>query len=606
MRACAFYAPDPCRPCTVTVALLFALTPTQDARCAALLDVDDEPIVHRLARQLLSHDLERVVIVALPKWAADVEAAVADLHVEVHGVGPDDLSKAVDEFGHSIDDHVVIGHADIVTHDGIITGLLFDPRVRSGILSAAGKVDGDPFRVFMQQGRVISAESPFHALATPTTNFLSLILVHRADLQFLHQATGELRALAGDGRPDGWDAELGRKIEMWGEEFTRGNAARYHLADQLDRLDPGSEWQPSGKPLRAEIDQAFHDTVIARGERVENDIVALTLVALTRTSITMRSAYRRELYWRRPNSIADAVTARKQLDTIDEQKELLDSSVKSDDGFFTTFFVSPYSKYIARWTARRGLTPNQVTSFSLLLAIAAAASFAVGETLWNVVGAILLQISFTFDCVDGQLARYSRQFSTMGAWLDSVFDRAKEGFVFAGLAFGALAADDNVWGLALAALAFQAVRHYLDFSWAALQHVEIASVELAPLATPQDTPRAPKARVWPPVDATDAAPAAAVIMPDRLAPSGLARVRRGVLRRGVRAASAASGLLQMSKGSRVAHWLKKMVVLPIGERLALISVTAIIGGPRLVFQALIIWGAVATMYMLAGRVLRSV
>ena len=43
----------------------------------------------------------------------------------------------------------------------------------------------------------------------------------------------------------------------------------------------------------------------------------------------------------------------------------LDTAVKSVDGFFTTFFVSPYSKYIARWAARRGITPNPVTITSL-------------------------------------------------------------------------------------------------------------------------------------------------------------------------------------------------------------------------------------------------
>ena len=54
----------------------------------------------------------------------------------------------------------------------------------------------------------------------------------------------------------------------------------------------------------------------------------------------------------------------------DEDKVLLDSAVKATDGFFTTFFVSPYSRYIARWCARRGFTPNQVTTVSLLIGLA--------------------------------------------------------------------------------------------------------------------------------------------------------------------------------------------------------------------------------------------
>src|SRR5213076_1711230 len=113
-------------------------------------------------------------------------------------------------------------------------------------------------------------------------------------------------------------------------------------------------------------------------------------------------------------------------------------------GFFTTFFVSPYSKYIARWAARRGLTPNFVTSVSMAVGVVAAACFALGSRAGLVAGAVLLQAAFTLDCVDGQLARYTRTFSKFGAWLDSIFDRTKEYAWFAGLAIGSTHAGDPV------------------------------------------------------------------------------------------------------------------------------------------------------------------
>src|SRR3954453_11521062 len=114
----------------------------------------------------------------------------------------------------------------------------------------------------------------------------------------------------------------------------------------------------------------------------------------------------------------------------EEAAALLKSAVKASDGFFTTFFVSPYSKYIARWCARRGFTPNQITTVSLLIGLAAAVAFATGERAGLIAGAVLLQLAFTTDCVDGQLARYTRTFSKLGAWLDSVFDRSKEYLAF--------------------------------------------------------------------------------------------------------------------------------------------------------------------------------
>ena len=85
--------------------------------------------------------------------------------------------------------------------------------------------------------------------------------------------------------------------------------------------------------------------------------------------------------------------------------------MKANDGFFTTFFVSPYSKYIARWAARRGWTPNGVSTLSVAIGFVAAAAFATGERAWMIAGAVLLQAAFTLDCVDGQLARYTRTFT---------------------------------------------------------------------------------------------------------------------------------------------------------------------------------------------------
>lgn len=225
----------------------------------------------------------------------------------------------------------------------------------------------------------------------------------------------------------------------------------------------------------------------------------------------------------------------------DEERARLDAAVKSEDGFFTTFFVSPYSKYIARWAAQRGATPNQVTVVSLFLGLAAAAAFALGTRAGLVVGAVLLQVSFTADVVDGQLARYTRQFSELGAWLDATFDRVKEYAVFAGLAAGgARAGAGGMWVLAGAALALQVVRHTTLFSF----------------------------------------------------------VSGGV-------AGAAPALATSFEARPVLKWLKRIVVLPIGERLALISVVAVVAGPRTVFVALLAWGMVALAYTTTGRLVRS-
>jgi hypothetical protein len=53
-------------------------------------------------------------------------------------------------------------------------------------------------------------------------------------------------------------------------------------------------------------------------------------------------------------------------------------------------------------------------------------------------------------------------------------------------------------------------------------------------------------------------------------------------------------------------WVKRIVLLPIGERFALISLMAAFTTPRLTFVALLSWGGFALVYGLTGRALRSV
>ena len=214
----------------------------------------------------------------------------------------------------------------------------------------------------------------------------------------------------------------------------------------------------------------------------------------------------------------------------DEDKALLDSAVKATDGFFTTFFVSPYSRYIARWAANRGWTPNGVTTLSVFIGLLAAAGFATGERWGMIAGAILLQLAFTFDCVDGQLARYTRTFTKLGAWLDSVFDRTKEYLVFAGLAIGAARTGDDVWLLAGAALTLQVLRHCIDFSYPQAQHQAMALVRQPPLEQVSDSPHG--------------AP-----VPVRARARGR-RARRGAGRPAARAAEAAQAASCATRGAR--------------------------------------------------------
>jgi Family of unknown function (DUF5941) len=60
-----------------------------------------------------------------------------------------------------------------------------------------------------------------------------------------------------------------------------------------------------------------------------------------------------------------------------------------------------------------------------------------------------------------------------------------------------------------------------------------------------------------------------------------------------------------SEKIRAFHWFKKIIVLPIGERFALIGLTAMFFNAKITFIVLLTWGAVAASYTIGGRFLRS-
>jgi hypothetical protein len=148
-----------------------------------------------------------------------------------------------------------------------------------------------------------------------------------------------------------------------------------------------------------------------------------------------------------------------------------------------------------------------------------------------------------------------------------MFDRGKEYVVFAGLAIGASRAGDPLWMLAGAALIFQTVRHYFDFSFAESEHHEFQSAPHRPIDDPADGV-APREKT-------------------------------------TRAETTLSAWQRLNRLPGVV-WIKRMLPFPIGERFATISITAALFTPRTTFIVLLAWGGTAAAYTLAGRLLRSV
>jgi phosphatidylglycerophosphate synthase len=101
--------------------------------------------------------------------------------------------------------------------------------------------------------------------------------------------------------------------------------------------------------------------------------------------------------------------------------------------------LSPYFGWIA---LRLGFSPNQLTYLMMLSGIVAGVVVSLPASgtgaLWTAVGgAVLIQVYLLLDCVDGEVARYLRQTSITGVFLDRIGHYLSEISLLIGLGFAA-------------------------------------------------------------------------------------------------------------------------------------------------------------------------
>jgi hypothetical protein len=604
----------------ITTAVVMATALADDARPAALLPWEGGTVLSRLVAQFGEIGLARVYVITRPEWEDDVRAAAPGATVQASGgIGSD--CATVGRIASESSGGLVIALGDLVTHRGALEGLLASPGILTGALGTGGG-HGSPFafRARTARGRMVSASSAYHAVANPRTSFLGVLKIAAEHRDTFVQVAESLAELTADGPPPEWAPELDHKTENWRLSLGRTalkaerRAARDALEaegrgrDELPRLS-AEEYAARRRELARALPSELESEVKLRTEAAKQDVVALLLVGMVRSGVHVGNSFVRRLFWARPLSHARVEQAALNIQNYDEEKVLLNSAVKGTDGTFTTFFVSTWSRYLARWAARLGLKPNQVTVFSLLVGIAAAAAFATGEREGYIAGAVLLYLAFVFDCVDGQLARYTRQFSKFGAWLDSVFDRSKEYIAFAGLGIGA--GTPEVWALAGAAITLQTLRHSFDFSYGATDRAAIAETPQPPVAQAPDESLARtrmkiRGSLEPRLGALERTDATAAEIAEAREDADAGDLQEGPKQKRPLARRILGAWRVLDRHIPGLRWIKKMLAFPIGERFAAICVTTAIWDPRTTFIVLLSWGGFALVYTSIGRVLRSI
>lgn len=98
----------------------------------------------------------------------------------------------------------------------------------------------------------------------------------------------------------------------------------------------------------------------------------------------------------------------------------LSRAAKSIDAWWTVLVIDPVAIRILPFLLRIDwLTPNLVTGIAFVVGVGAISLFALGHF---VAGALLYELRFFIDCLDGKIARVRAVSSTAGAALDRTAD----------------------------------------------------------------------------------------------------------------------------------------------------------------------------------------
>jgi hypothetical protein len=306
------------------------------------------------------------------------------------------------------------------------------------------------------------------------------------------------------------------------------------------------------------LSQNQRDSIITTLSAVKDnetygEAIDLVLVALVRAAVIVSPASLKAAPFIRSSDDSAKAKVQEEINGLNIARLRLKMANRANDGFFSVFVLRKFSKLFTWAAVRLKMTPNQVTLISFAVGLLSAYEFSRG-TFWSIfAGAVLLQLSLIIDCVDGELARYTRQFSALGAWLDAITDRIKEYLVFFALAYGAAQNGRDLWIPAMVMMVFQTFRHLSDYNFARIKKVRSADLPVIDFNQASDG--------FVPVDKV--------------------------------------------KKSRFEYWSKKAVQFPIGERWLVISASSVIGGAAFTFTIMPILALISIVLVFRARVRKS-
>lgn len=130
---------------------------------------------------------------------------------------------------------------------------------------------------------------------------------------------------------------------------------------------------------------------------------------------------------------------------------------KKEDDIIIRSIYRPVSERIALLISKTGITPNQVTFISVLIALCSGIFFALGNWNYLLLAFLFLQLTTLCDCIDGNLARYTGKGTVLGEWYDLIANKLHKFFFLLGASIGVFRMTNDPFYLILGSISI--------FSW---------------------------------------------------------------------------------------------------------------------------------------------
>ena len=129
------------------------------------------------------------------------------------------------------------------------------------------------------------------------------------------------------------------------------------------------------------------------------------------------------------------------------------------------YFYKPIGLGLTRALIGTKISPNMVTSISLIIIPIATSLIAIGGHVSAVIAVLLLQAFLILDTIDGYLARLTKNRSNFGYWYDTILDQIHDISIAISFSIGAVNATQNsgylipgsIWIVGFTAITFNSL-----------------------------------------------------------------------------------------------------------------------------------------------------